>query len=172
MKKVLDPKKVEAGSKKSLKPRLLGSIVEEMLYGNSPLAVGYRQYIASQENGEVEEQGWNPNTHIGVNLKTLLRKDRQAKAGKNYLGVLRRDVECDEFRYDEHFTFEEMEPLTSGKRNRRVFDGKHITLTMSDDGTPRLNFKKLEMGAVFSIERYALEVYNEICLSLGGLIEK
>ena len=120
----------------------------------------------------INKKGLKPNTHIGVNLKTLLRKDRQAKTGKNYVGVLSRDVLCDEFRYDEHFTFAEMEPLTSGKRNRRVFDGKHITLTMSDNGTPRLNFKKLEMGAVFSIERYALEVYNEICLSLGGLIEK
>lgn len=118
------------------------------------------------------KHSWNPNTHLSVDLKTLLRRDSKMKAGKNYLGVLRRDVECEEFRYDEHFTFAEMEPLTSGKRNRRVFDGKHITLTMSDNGTPRLNFKKLEMGAVFSIERYALEVYNEICLSLGGLIEK
>ena len=42
----------------------------------------------------------NCNTHFSVDLKTLLRKDRLAKVGKNYLGVLRRDVESDEFRYD------------------------------------------------------------------------
>ena len=171
MKKVLDPKKVEAGSKKSNEPRLLGSIVEEMLHGNSPLAVGYRQYIASQENGEVEEQGWNPNTHLSVDLKTLLRSDSKMKTGKNYQGILRRDEICEEFRYDEHFTFVETVPQTAGKRNPHVFDGKYITVTRRDDGSLRLNFKELPKGANFNLERFALGVYNELCMALGGLIE-
>ena len=47
MKKVLDPKKVEAGSKKSKEPRLLGSIVEEMLHGNSPLASAIRMSLTA-----------------------------------------------------------------------------------------------------------------------------
>ena len=172
MKKVLDPKKVEAGSKKSNEPRLLGSIVEEMLHGSSPLAVGYRQYIASQENGEVEEQGWNPNTHLSVDLKTLLRSDSKMKAGKNYQGILRRDEICEEFRYDEHFTFVETVPQTAGKRNPHVFDGKYITVTRRDDGSLRLNFKELPKGANFNLERFALGVYNELCLAIGGLIEE
>ena len=171
MKKVLNPKKVEAGSKKSYEPRLLGSIVEEMLHGNSPLAVGYRQYIASQENGEVEEQGWNPNTHLSVDLKTLLRSDSKMKTGKNYQGILRRDEICEEFRYDEHFTFVETVPQTAGKRNPHVFDGKYITVTRRDDGSLRLNFKELPKGANFNLERFALGVYNELCMALGGLIE-
>lgn len=171
MKKVLDPKKVEAGSKKSNEPRLLGSIVEEMLHGSSPLAVGYRQYIASQENGEVEEQGWNPNTYLSVDLKTLLRSDSKMKAGKNYQGILRRDEICEEFRYDEHFTFVETVPQTAGKRNPHVFDGQYITVTRRDDGSLRLNFKELPKGANFDLERFALGVYNELCLALGGLIE-
>lgn len=172
MKKVLDPKKVEAGSKKSNEPRLLGSIVEEMLHGSSPLAVGYRQYIASQENGEVEKQGWNPNTHLSVDLKTLLRSDSKMKAGKNYQGILRRDEICEEFRYDEHFTFVETVPQTAGKRNPHVFDGQYITVTRRDDGSLRLNFKELPKGANFDLERFALGVYNELCLALGGLIEE
>ena len=172
MKKVLDPKKVEAGSKKSNEPRLLGSIVEEMLHGSSPLAVGYRQYIASQENGEVEEQGWNPNTHLSVDLKTLLRSDSKMKTGKNYQGILRRDEICEEFRYDEHFTFVETVPQTAGKRNPHVFDGQYITVTRRDDGSLRLNFKELPKGANFNLERFALGVYNELCLALGGLIEE
>ena len=172
MKKVLDPKKVEAGSKKSHEPRLLGSIVEEMLHGSSPLAVGYRQYIASQENGEVEEQGWNPNTHLSVDLKTLLRSDSKMKTGKNYQGILRRDEICEEFRYDEHFTFVETVPQTAGKRNPHVFDGQYITVTRRDDGSLRLNFKELPKGANFDLERFALGVYNELCLALGGLIEE
>lgn len=175
MKKVLDPKKVEAGSKKSNEPRLLGSIVEEMLHGSSPLAVGYRQYIASQENGEAEEHGWNPNTHLGCDVKTLLRSDECMRIGKAYQGVLRLDAnaEIEEFLCrDPHFTFVETVPQTAGKRNPHVFDGKYITVTRRDDGSLRLNFKELPKGANFNLERFALGVYNELCLALGGLIEE
>ena len=175
MKKVLDPKKVEAGSKKSNEPRLLGSIVEEMLHGNSPLAVGYRQYIASQENGEAEEHGWHPNTHLGVDVKTLLRSDVRMVVGKEYQGIFRLDSEgiADEFLCrDPHFTFVEAVPQTAGKRNPHVFDGKYITVTRRDDGSLRLNFKELPKGANFNLERFALGVYNELCLALGGLIEE
>ena len=49
MKKVLN-RNFEAGSKKSNEPRLLGSIVNEMLHSNSPLAKGYRKYLASKGN--------------------------------------------------------------------------------------------------------------------------
>lgn len=83
----------------------------------------------------INKKGLKPNTYIGVNLKTLLRKDRQAKAGKNYVGVLSRDVECDEFLYDEHFTFIEMPPKPPVKHNPKVFDGKRISITRRDDGT-------------------------------------
>ena len=175
MKKVLDPNKIEAGSKKSKEPRLLGSIVEEMLHGSSPLAVGYRQYIASQENGEVEEQGWHPNTHVGCDVKTLLRSDECMRIGKAYQGVLRLDSEgiVDEFLCrDPHFTFVETVPQTAAKRNPHVFDGKYITVTRRDDGSLRLNFKELPKGANFNLERFALGVYNELCLALGGLIEE
>ena len=79
--------KTKAGSRESNEPRLLGSIVSEMLHGNSPLAIGYRQYIASQENEEDEEQSWHANTDLGCNVKTLLRSDKRAKAGKSYPGV-------------------------------------------------------------------------------------
>ena len=174
MKKVLKSN-IKAGSRESNEPRLLGSIVEEMLHGNSPLAVGYRQYIASQENGEAEEQGWHPNTHLGVDLKTLLRSDECMRIGKAYQGVLRLDAnaEIEEFLCrDPHFTFVETVPQTAGKRNPHVFDGKYITVTRRDDGSLRLNFKELPKGANFNLERFALGVYNELCLALGGLIEE
>ena len=147
MKKVLKRKKV-AGSRKSSEPRLVGSIVSEML------------------------QVWNPNTHLGVDLKTLLRSDSKMKAGKDYQGILRRDEICEEFRYDEHFTFTETIPPTTGKRNPHLFDGRFITVTRRDDGSLRLNFKELKVGAGFNLERYALGVYNELCLALGGLVEE
>ena len=174
MKKVLNPKKVEAGSKKSYEPRLLGSIVEEMLHGNSPLAVGYRQYIASLENGEDEEQGWHTNTELGCDVKTILRSDVRMKTGKEYQGVLRLDSEgiVDEFLYrDPHYTFIETVPPTAGKRNPHLFVGEYITITRRDDGSLRPNFKPMKIGADFSVEKYAAGVANELLWALEGLIE-
>lgn len=49
MKKDYFSKKV-AGSQKSHEPRLVGSIITEMLLGNSPLAQGYRKHLASIEH--------------------------------------------------------------------------------------------------------------------------
>ena len=167
---------IKAGSKKSNEPRLRGSIVEEMLHGNSPLAVGYRQYIASQENGEVEEHGWHPNTHLGVDVKTLLRSDVRMVAGKEYQGIFRLDSEgiTDEFLCrDPHFTFIEAMPQKGGRRNPHLFNGRYISVTRRGDGSLRLNFKELpKIDGNFNLERFALGVYNEICLALGGLIEE
>ena len=93
---------------------------------------------------------FNHNTHLGVNVKTVLNNDRIMRVGKDYQGVLRRDVEIDEFRYDEHFTFVETLPW-SMKRNPRVYNGRYISVTR---------------------QRYALGVYNELCIALGGLVEE
>jgi hypothetical protein len=146
MKKVLNRKKV-AGSRKTNEPRLVGSIVSEML------------------------QVWNNNTHLAVDLKTQLRSDRIAKVGKSYTGMLCRETECDEFRYDEHFTFTETIPPTTGKRNPHLFDGRFITVTRRDDGSLRLNFKELKVDADFCVEKYAAGVANELLWALEGLIE-
>lgn len=56
------------------------------------------------------------------------------------------------------------------KRNPHVFNGKIISVTRRDDGSYRLNFKPLKTGDGFKVERYALGVYNEICMALEGLI--
>ena len=40
----------------------------------------------------------HPNTHLCVDVKTLLLIDATMKAGKGYLGVLRREEICEEFR--------------------------------------------------------------------------
>ena len=114
---------------------------------------------------------FNHNTHLGVNVKTVLNSDRIMRVGKDYQGVLRRDVEIDEFLYDEHFTFVETLPW-SMKRNPRVYNGRYISVTRQDNGNLRPNFKPLKMGDDFSLERYALGVYNELCMALGGLVEE
>ena len=175
MKKVFNPN-IMAGSQEQNEPRLLGSIVEEMLHGNSPLAKGYRQYIASQENGEAAEPGWHANTELGCDVKTLLRSDKRMLVNKAYPGILRLDAEADidEFRCrDAHMTFIETVPMTAGKRNPHVFDGEYITLTRRDDGSLRPNFKPMpKLGANLSVDNYAFEVYRELRGALIGLVEE
>lgn len=124
------------------------------------------------QSKKANKHGWHNNTHLCVNLKTQLRSDRSAKSGKGYQGILRRDVECDEFLYDEHFTFTEIVPQAPQKRNSRVYMGEHISVTRRDDGSLLLNFRPLKTDGHFSVERYALAVYNEICMALYGLVEE
>ena len=165
-------KKYEAGSEAQYGPRLAGEILHDYLENsNSPLARAYREHASEIE---AEEQGWHANTELGCDVKTILRSDRRMQTDKSYQGVLRLDSEgiADEFLYrDPHYTFIETLPQTAGKRNPHVFDGQYITVTRRDDGSLRLNFKELPKGANFNLERFALGVYNELCLALGGLVE-
>jgi hypothetical protein len=125
---------------------------------------------------EAEEQGWNRNTDLAVDLKTILRSDRSMKTGQEYLGMLRRDsdAEIEDFRCrDAHYTFTEVMLTTTGKRNPHVFDGQYITITRRDDGTLRPNFKPMpQLGATFNVDNYALEVYRELRGALKGLVEE
>ena len=143
---------IKADSKKSNEPRLVGSIVSDVL------------------------QSWNRSTELSVNLKTILRSDARMETDKDYLGVLRRDSdrEVDEFLYhDPHFTFTEVAlPSSSGRRNVHLYEGRHITCTKRLNGTLRLNFKNLKLNADFDVDSYAFEVANEIREALSGLVEK
>ena len=115
---------------------------------------------------------FNQNTHLSVNLKTMLQSDRVMKTGKDYQGVLRRDVEIDEFLYDEHFTFVETATHQAVRRNPRIFSGRYITVTRWADGSYHPNFRPMPMREDLTLERYALGVYNELCIALGGLVEE
>ena len=115
--------------------------------------------------------GWHHNTHLGVNVKTVLNSDRIMRVGKDYQGVLKRNVEVDEFLYDEHFTFVETLPW-SMKRNPRVYNGRYISITRRQDGSLKPNFKPMPTGRQFSIDSYAIGVCNELRQALGGLVEE
>ena len=75
------------------------------------------------------------------------------KAGKDYHGVLRRNVTCEEFRYNEEMTFVETTNQKRVKRNPHIYEGEHITVTRRDDGS------------------YHPSVANELLWALGGLVE-
>ena len=89
--------------------------------------------------------------------------------------MLCRDSEAvvDDFLFrDPHYTFVETLPSTDGKRNPRVFEGKYITITCRDDGTYRLNFKRVVVGKDFDVDGFAIGVCNELREALKGLVEK
>ena len=119
--------------------------------------------------------GWHTNTDLGCDVKTILRSDVRMKVGKDYQGVFRLDSDAivDEFlSRDPHYTFTETVPLAAGKRNPHVFDGEYITVTRRDDGSLRLNFKELNTGAGFNVERFSFGVYREVYRALKGLVKE
>ena len=40
------------------------------------------------------------------------------------------------------------------------------------DSSLRLNFRPVKKDEGINLERFALGVYNEICMALGGLVEE
>ncbi len=118
-----------------------------------------------------DRRGWHKNTMLAVDVKTLLRSDGVMRPGREYQGVLRRDVQVDEFRWDEHLTFTETLPWTT-RRNPRVFNGRYISITRRSDGSLRPNFKPMSTSRDFNLERYAFGVYLELHQALVGLVEK
>ncbi len=167
---------IEAGQKNTSDPRPIEEIVRDFLANsNTPFAVAYRQHLAEQKarrqhTAGTKASGWQLNTELDVNVKTLLRQDKALKPEKEYLGLLRKDVESDEFFYDEHLTFIEVERQKGEKRNPRVYDGRYITVTRRSDGTLRPNFKPLPHDANLSVEDYAVAVARELLQALQGLL--
>ena len=123
----------------------------------------------SKKTSNCRHEGWHRNTAICCDLKMLLRSDYAMRSGREYQGILRRDEVCEEFRYDEHYTFIETLPWLT-KRNPRVFRGKYISITRRADGTLRLNFLPVKMDDHdFSVASYASGVANELLWALEGL---
>ena len=118
-----------------------------------------------------ERQGWKKNVELCVDVKTYLQGDLRMKAGKGYQGVLRREVVCEDYKYNERLTFVETSSRKRMKRNPHVFEGDHITITRSDDGTYRPNFRPIRIGPGFNVDYYASSVANELLWALEGLVE-
>ena len=110
-----------------------------------------------------DEQVWNRNTDLCMDVKTILRSDRVTMVGKSYPGVLTRDT-------DDHYTFTETVQACVEKRNPQVYRGKHITVTRKDDGTYSPNFRPVKVGAGFNVGLYAAGVANELLWALEGLV--
>ena len=108
-----------------------------------------------------------------IDLQTKLQHDALPVAGKQYFGILRVKLPSEGNVYGDQYLFTELAmPFSACHRNLRFFDGQHISMTCRPDGTPRLNFKYLNLDADFNIDGYCLEVANEIRKALKMLLEK
>ena len=58
------------------------------------------------------------------------------------------------------------------RTDRMTEIGKNYRGVLMRDGSLKLNFKNLDTGTGFNVERYALGVYNELCIALEGLVEE
>lgn len=124
---------------------------------------------------DTNQEGWNTNTALGCDLKTILRNDRRMRNRKGYRGVLTRDSDAvldDYLCRDEHYTFTETLPQGGCKRNPHVFRGEYINVTLRGDGTPKPNFRPMRVDEDFTVDGYALGVMNELRRALKGLVGK
>lgn len=97
-----------------------------------------------------------------TDIKTMLQHDSLLKIGKCYRGTLTmvNDYLC---------RFVETLPAKPVRRNPRVYDGQHITLTQRKDGSLRFNFKPLRFSEDFAASVYAVAVAREIKQALEAL---
>ena len=141
-------KNYRAGSRNSNEPRLIGDILAEMFSSAG--------------------SGWFRNTDLCVDIKTFLCRDRIAKIGKDYAGVLCRDT-------DDHYSFvETATPVANAIiRNPHVFEGKYINVTRRlMDGHIRFNFKEVDFGGRFNPMSFAIGVMKEIIMAFKCLGEE
>ncbi len=187
MKKVLNPNFQAGSTRFSNGPRPVCDIITELFASNSLFVKAFRQSADSHEDaaagGQAADEdyaaveretdffagsGWFRNTELCVDIKTFLCRDRIAKIGKDYAGVLCRDT-------DDHYSFvETATPVANAIiRNPHVFEGKYINVTRRmRDGHIRFNFKEVDFGGRFNPLSFAVEVMREILKAFKCLGEE
>ncbi|MCQ2278351.1 MAG: hypothetical protein MJZ62_03530 [Bacteroidales bacterium] len=103
------------------------------------------------------------NLQMCIDLRTYLHNDELPLQGKPYQGTL---TQVD----DDMVYF--VEKCHSEHRNRCLYNGKQLTMTISRDGQPRFNFKQLHMGPGFVEKTYILELINDLLHAFECLGEK
>lgn len=146
MKKVLNCK-IGAGSGKQKEPRLVGEILNEYLEkSDEPLAVAYRERLF---------RDIFPDTHLCVDVKTYLR-DRVARVGKAYRGVMVRDGK-------EHFSFfQNAFERKVTPRNPSVYSGRRINVHRAASGAFYPTFNRPRLTDAFTFSDFCQEAAEEL----------
>ncbi len=152
MSKVLN-RNSKAGSKKVNEPRLLGSILSDMLHSDSPLAVAYRDRL-------------HPNTELCVDLKLLTRKPGRLPIGKSLGGALAHNGE-------QEFTFvEDARQMVVSRRYPLVYQGWYVNVHRHDDGALYPSFKRVPIKEDTDVEDFIKIVGLELRNGLKDLVGK
>lgn len=117
----------------------------------------------------VNEQGWNHNTDLCMDVKTFLRNDRITQLGKDYSGVLRRDS-------DYHYTFTENDlkekTPASILRSPHVYRGTCVNVVRRADGNLYPTFNRPKYTESYGYSDFCLEAAKELiavsCLGEEG----
>jgi len=119
-----------------------------------------------------EQRVMNNNTAFGCTVKTVLQRERRMKPGKVYEGTFRRDVEHDDFQWDEHYTFTEgQRQMVVSRRYPLVYQGWYVNVHRHDDGALYPSFKRVPIKEDTDVEDFikivGLELRNGLKSSVG-----
>ena len=99
------------------------------------------------------------NTHLNVDLKTVMQQGAHLQEGLCYNGVLTRDGE-------DHYRFEEATRRGICKRNPKLFDGEYISLVHMRNGRYQCHMKTISASTVSDCYGLAYKVYSELVNAL------
>lgn len=117
-------------------------------------------------DAETNQQAYKKNYLLGIDMQTHLQYDNLPKVGKTYQGML---VMTDDY----SAKFVEKVSAKASKRNCRVYEGEHITMTYRlQDEHIRLNFKEALFTPGFDVDNYAIEVMEEVRTALKSFVEE
>lgn len=98
----------------------------------------------------------NKNTNLCVDLKTIMQDDVLLNQGQCYNGVLTRIGE-------DHFLFEEAVHVDRhGRRNPKIYEGKHISLVHMQNGRYQVHMKTIDASTSVDHKDLAFKVYSEL----------
>lgn len=113
----------------------------------------------------------NNNTHLCVNVKTRLVSDKQMVPGKTYRCTVKRDVVCEDYLYEEHFTITEIPPSTNGKRNPIIYEGACVNVHQRADGSLYPTLKRPQFTTDYTFQDFCKQASKELA-QLPCLLEE
>ena len=137
---------VKNGSASSHEPQPIGSVVNDMLQGDSPFACAYREHTSAY-----------PHTELGIDLKLMTQQPGRLPVGRYLCGTITRDAE-DHYLFVEHVA----KALWPVKRNPHVFVGRYINVNRKPDGTIYPTFNRPDYNEKLTFAKFCMEAAKEL----------
>ena len=140
--------------KTSHEPKTIGEVWDQMIQGNSPFAVAYRQHK------DKDKDELHVNTELCVDLKLLTRQPGPVPRGAYLSGIIVRDA-------DYHFRFIEnatpwKAPYAATQRNPLVYRGRFVNVHRRGDGTLYPTFNRPPLTPSFTSRHFCLAAAKEL----------